>query len=127
MFQMNRVGEKSTFGPSRVPVTHYGSRQTEDRCPFGVVMGRSFSSSLRTEDLMRAGIQLGPEPTIEVPESLFITAVKYTTDMPAQYDVSPDGRRFLINTLLEEDAAQSITLIVNWFKKLESSVPDPND
>ena len=77
--------------------------------------------------LMRAGIQLGPEPTIEVPESLFITAVKYTTDMPAQYDVSPDGRRFLINTLLEEDAAQSITLIVNWFKKLESSVPDPND
>ena len=30
------------------------------------------------------------------------------------YDVSPDGQRFLVNTLVEEDASQPITLVVNW-------------
>jgi hypothetical protein len=30
------------------------------------------------------------------------------------YDVSPDGRRFLVNTLVEEAAPAPITLVVNW-------------
>ena len=30
------------------------------------------------------------------------------------YDVSPDGQRFLVNTLMEETAAEPITLVVNW-------------
>jgi len=30
------------------------------------------------------------------------------------YDVSPDGQRFLVNTLVEEAAAAPITLVVNW-------------
>jgi hypothetical protein len=31
------------------------------------------------------------------------------------YDVSPDGQRFLVNTLVEEEAeAAPITLVVNW-------------
>ena len=74
--------------------------------------------------MMRAGIQLGPDTSIEVPEPLFVTTIKHAPTMPAQYDVSPDGQRFLINTLLNEDETQPITLIVNWFEKLESSVPD---
>ena len=31
-----------------------------------------------------------------------------------QYFVSPDGRRFLMNTLLEGAPASPITLILNW-------------
>jgi hypothetical protein len=30
------------------------------------------------------------------------------------YDVSPDGQRFLVNTLAEEAASAPITLVVNW-------------
>ena len=30
------------------------------------------------------------------------------------YDVSPDGQRFVVNTLVEEAAAVPITLVVNW-------------
>jgi len=30
------------------------------------------------------------------------------------YDVSPDGQRFLVNTLVEEAAPAPITLVVNW-------------
>jgi Tol biopolymer transport system component len=32
----------------------------------------------------------------------------------AVYDVSPDGQRFLVNTLAEEAASAPITLVVNW-------------
>jgi serine/threonine protein kinase len=30
------------------------------------------------------------------------------------YDVSPDGRRFVVNTLIEEPASTVITLVLNW-------------
>lgn len=30
------------------------------------------------------------------------------------YDISPDGQRFLVNTLAEEGASDPITLVVNW-------------
>ena len=30
------------------------------------------------------------------------------------YDVSADGQRFLVNTLVEEAALQPISLVVNW-------------
>jgi len=30
------------------------------------------------------------------------------------YDLSPDGQRFLVNTLREETPAAPITLVVNW-------------
>lgn len=30
------------------------------------------------------------------------------------YDVSADGQRFLVNSLIEEDSAEPLTLLVNW-------------
>jgi hypothetical protein len=30
------------------------------------------------------------------------------------YDVTPDGQRFLVNTLVDEAASAPITLVVNW-------------
>jgi hypothetical protein len=30
------------------------------------------------------------------------------------YDVSADGQRFLVNTLLDETSSDPITLLVNW-------------
>ena len=34
-----------------------------------------------------------------------------------QYDVSADGQRFLMNTLIEEATASPIRLILNWKPK----------
>jgi hypothetical protein len=31
-----------------------------------------------------------------------------------QYDVAPDGQRFLMNTLTENTSTSPITLILNW-------------
>ena len=74
---------------------------------------------------MRGGIKRGPELEIEVPQPLFVTRIKHALEMPQQYDVSPDGQRFLINTLLEEEGATSITLVLNWFEELKERVPVP--
>ncbi len=30
------------------------------------------------------------------------------------YDVSPDGRRFVVNTLVDDTATSTITLVLNW-------------
>ena len=86
--------------------------------------GRDLFFIAPDKSLMRAGIKLGPELEIEVPSSLFVTRIKHSVDMSQpQYDVSPDGQRFLINTLIEEDAAASITLVLNWFEELKRLVP----
>ena len=47
------------------------------------------------------------------PKPLFRAPVKLM-DIGFQYDVSPDGNRFLINTLEEDSHAGSITVVQNW-------------
>jgi hypothetical protein len=55
-----------------------------------------------------------PEPSLEVP--LFTTHVGGTErqlDL-AQYAVSPDGNRFLMNAVTQEAHLSPITLVLNW-------------
>jgi hypothetical protein len=42
------------------------------------------------------------------------TNIATPTNPPSFYNVSPDGQRFLVNTLAEEAAPAPITLVVNW-------------
>jgi hypothetical protein len=35
------------------------------------------------------------------------------------YDISPDGQRFLVNTLVEAAASAPITVVVNWMAGLQ--------
>ena len=88
--------------------------------------GRELFFIALDKSLMRAGIKLEPELKIEVPSSLFVTRIKHSVDMNQQYDVSPDGQRFLINTLIEEDDTASITLVLNWFEELKRLAPTDN-
>jgi eukaryotic-like serine/threonine-protein kinase len=55
-----------------------------------------------------------PEPGTPVP--LFATHVGGAAQAPSrqQYFVSPDGRQFLMNTILQTGPLAPITLIVNW-------------
>jgi hypothetical protein len=68
----------------------------------------------RSNPNVRGGGSLEPG----TPEPLFPTGIggALQTNSWAQYIPSPDGRRFLMNTLVEE-AASPITVILNWHPK----------
>jgi hypothetical protein len=55
---------------------------------------------------------------------VFATGIKGVSGPPHQYDVSSDGQRFLINTMVDPDGTSSITLVTNWLEKLRTSGPD---
>ncbi len=58
---------------------------------------------------MRAGFSLDPG----TPKALF--QVRTATDFVGpEYDVSADGQRFLVNTLVDEEASPPLNVIVNW-------------
>jgi Tol biopolymer transport system component len=65
--------------------------------------------------LMAAAVN-GQKSAFEVGavRSLFDTHAPSTIYPRSAYDVSPDGQRFLVNTLADDDAAAPITLVVNW-------------
>jgi eukaryotic-like serine/threonine-protein kinase len=52
------------------------------------------------------------------PVPLFQTRIVRQRLVLFQYDVTADGRRFLINSLPREDAAAPLTLLVNWNSEL---------
>ena len=60
----------------------------------------------------------GSELKLGSPAKLFSTRiVRETTpgyNFNQQYDVSPDGKRFLINIAIEEAAISPITIVLNW-------------
>ena len=88
--------------------------------------GRELFFIAPDESLMRSEIKRRPELDIGIPQALFVTQIKHQDEVHHQYDVSPDGQRFLINTLLEEEDATSITLVLNWFEELKRLVPTDN-
>ena len=64
----------------------------------------------RDRKLMSVAITPGSALEGSVPRPLFETRSRYTG---TAYDVSPDGQRFLVNTLAE-GSATPITVVVNW-------------
>jgi serine/threonine protein kinase/Tol biopolymer transport system component len=55
-----------------------------------------------------------------VPKVLFQTRVPALTVYDRNfYDVTKDGQRFLINTLMDETVSSSITLVLNWTARLK--------
>ena len=69
------------------------------------------------------------EGTLEVgaPQALFDTrTVEGPTTRPymlQQYDVSPDGQRFLMNVAPEAVTASPITVVLNWIEELKQKAP----
>ena len=92
--------------------------------------GRELFYLALDQTLMKVDMSMIPEVEIGVPQSLFVTRTKGTSQTgrlsPTQYDVSADGQRFLINTLVEEEGATPIVLVLNWFEELESLASPDN-
>jgi hypothetical protein len=79
-------------------------------------------SKARDGRLVAVPIRLGANSeTVEAgaPVRLFVTRVGGWTDVQKgpQYLVSPDGLRFLMNTLAGEVITSPITVILNWKPK----------
>ena len=60
----------------------------------------------------------GSEFAVEGEHRLFATHINAGGRSP--YDVSPDGQRFLVNTVVEAVAPSPITLVVNWAAALQA-------
>ena len=72
-----------------------------------------FFLKLPEKKLMAAEVKAGSGFEVGTLRVLFQTQVKWS-DFGTQYDVSPDGSRFLVNTLVEDNKAQAITVVQNW-------------
>ncbi len=68
--------------------------------------------------MMAVPVELGAKPTIGVPEPLFPALLEEAAD--TQYDVTPDGQRFLLNRTLIEDRVP-VSVVLGWPARLERS------
>ena len=62
--------------------------------------------------------------SLGVPKPLFQTGLEFDSGAFRQYDVSADGKRFLVAQPLE-DSASPITVIVNWPELLKKGAGAP--
>jgi serine/threonine-protein kinase len=100
----------------------------------GAVWARNGELFYRTPDGDIMVVNISTEPTLEIgtPEVVFAGG-QYEfgpTGPRANYDVTPDGRRFLMvagGSLTEADEVPSsqINIILNWFEELKERVPVP--
>jgi Tol biopolymer transport system component len=68
--------------------------------------------------MMAVPVALGAQPTIGAPEALFQALLEEAAD--TQYDVTPDGQRFLLNRTLIEDRVP-VSVVLGWLSRLDRS------
>jgi len=68
--------------------------------------------------MLAVPVELGAKPTIGVPEPLFQALLEEAAD--TQYDVTPDGQRFLLNRTLVEDRVP-VSVVIGWQARLGRS------
>jgi len=73
------------------------------------------------EAMMVVGIKTEPTFTAGSPVVLFTG--RYTDPSGVNYDISPDGQRFLM--IKQEEGPGQINVVQNWFEELRRLVPTP--
>jgi len=74
-------------------------------------------------------VSIKTEPTFTQGSPVVLFTGRYTTDdlrSTANYDISPDGQRFLMIKEAEEEPVQQqtqINVLTNWFEELKRLVP----
>ena len=63
---------------------------------------------------MAVDIRTQPKFEADPPRALFQTRILPAIEARNQYDVAPDGKRFIVNSRLTADASAPITVIVGW-------------
>ena len=86
----------------------------------GGAMVRSCITSPSTNELMAVDIDVaGDAPTVGIPHVLFQAPFRQSPPQRNSYDVTADGQRFLVNTLVEGALSAPITWVLNWTAELE--------
>jgi serine/threonine-protein kinase len=76
------------------------------------------------DKMMAVGVTMQPTFSAGKPELLFERHYRPTNASLPQYDVSPDGQRFLMMKEVGEDpSASQINIVQNWFEELKQKVP----
>jgi len=65
-------------------------------------------------EVMAAEISAGPKLVASAPRVLFVSRILPLVEARNNYDVTPDGQRFLVNSRRPEDAALPITVVAPW-------------
>jgi dipeptidyl aminopeptidase/acylaminoacyl peptidase len=82
--------------------------------------GKELFYIARDRTVMAVDISTSPDFKAGIPKSLFERAVLPANGLVFRWDVSADGKRFLLNTPGAEAAAASpITVVLNWQAKLK--------
>ena len=80
-----------------------------------------------TRLLMTVPVDTEPSFTYDTPERVFGFGGYYFPSQGRDYDISPDGRRFVFlmapGAQRGEDAAPQVILVQNWFEELKRLVP----
>lgn len=76
------------------------------------------------DKMMAVSIDTEPELRVGTPEVLFEGrfAITHRPDIPRNYDVSRDGRRFLMVQTVDDLAPTQINIVLNWFVELNASL-----
>jgi hypothetical protein len=78
---------------------------------------------------MRVAVETEPEFKAAKPEVLFRGKIFHSTQNdPNTWDISPDGKRFLMMKEFEAEAhtieaPRKIVVVANWFEELKEHVP----
>jgi serine/threonine-protein kinase len=72
---------------------------------------------------MAASFTTSPTLSFEVPRELF--EGNYLNIRGVEYDVSPDGQRFLLLKPIEESLHTQLNVVTNWFEELKNKVDKP--
>ena len=83
--------------------------------PAGLGLEESRVGLKTTESTFRAG----------TPKLLFEGTFRTTNNSRANYDVTPDGQRFVMTTVSDQpqNALTQINVVLNWFEELKQRVP----
>jgi serine/threonine-protein kinase len=75
--------------------------------------------------MMAVDVRTTPEFSASKPRRLFERAYEASDAYWPNYDVSPDGRRFLMLRSVDAPhaAARQINIVLNWFEELKQRVP----
>ena len=74
---------------------------------------------------MAVDVEAHPTFSAGKPKLLFEGLYELSATAAARnYDVSPDGQRFLmVKTEVQEQSASRINVVLNWFEELKQKVP----
>ncbi len=75
------------------------------------------------DKMMVVEITTQPRPSLSKPRMLFESSQYARVSTTPNYDVSPDGQRFLMIQDSELQSASQLNVIVNWFEELKKKTP----